>query len=342
MPTELKSKLNTLSAEDFASDQEVRWCPGCGDFAILAQVKQVLAGLDIPREKIAFVSGVGCSSRLPYYLNVYGFHTLHGRAPTVATGLKIARPDLSVWVVTGDGDGLGAGGGHLLHALRRNVDLKVLLFNNEVYGLSKGPSSPTTRAGTRTRTAPAGSAEPPLRPLVVALAAEASFVARTIDVDGEHLAMVLRRAAKHRGSAFVEIYQNCKIFNDGVFDYATDRAMKSDNVLYLEHGQPLVYGKDRNRRIRLNGACLESIEVNGSARRDDFLVHDEQAPNSNLAMLLAGMTAPQLPEVLGVLRGVERPTFEDQLADAGEFRPRLRSTGSVKELFTSEDTWEVA
>ena len=336
MPT----KLTTITAEDFASDQEVRWCPGCGDFAILAQIKQVLASLRIPREKIAFVSGVGCSSRLPYYLNVYGFHTLSGRAPTVATGLKVARPDLSVWVATGDGDGLGAGSNYLLHALRRNVGLKILLFNNEVYGLSKGQSSPTTRPGTRTRTTPHGSTEQPLRPLSVALAAEASFVARTIDVDGEHLAMVLRRAAEHAGAAFVEIYQNCKIFNDGVFDYATDRAVKSDNVLYLEHGKPLVYGKDRNRGIRLRGASLQSFAINGAGHPPDLLVHDEQAADANLATMLAGMTAPNLPEVLGVLRCVERPTFEERLAEVQ--RPRLRGAGTVEELFASEDSWEVA
>src|SRR5437879_3785383 len=204
--------LPTLTADDFASDQEVRWCPGCGDFAILAQLKQVLAGLGVPREKTVFVSGLGCSSRLPYYLSAYGFHTVHGRGPTVATGLKVANPELAVWVVTGDGDGLGAGAAHLIHALRRNVGIKVLLFNNEVYGLSKGQFSPTTRSDTVTRSSPQGSQEVPLRSLALALTAGATFVARTIDVDGEHLAETLRAAAEHRGSAFVEIYQNCKIF----------------------------------------------------------------------------------------------------------------------------------
>ena len=331
--------LRTLTADDFASEQEVRWCPGCGDFAILAQLKQVLAGLEIPRERIVFVSGIGCSSRLPYYLSTFGFHTAHGRAPTVATGLKVAKPELSVWVVTGDGDGLGAGATHLLHALRRNVGIKVLLFNNEVQGLSKGPFSPTTRPGTVTRSSPTGARETPVRPLTFALAAGASFVARTVDVDGEHLAATLRQAAEHRGSAFVEIYQNCKIFNDGVFGYATERSLKSDNVIYLEHGRPLVYGRDRNRGLRLNGLELLPVELNGHIA--ELLIHDETATKPALAALLADATAPALPECLGVLRRVERPTFEEQLAALSVQRSRLQGGGTVEELFAADDTWIV-
>src|SRR6266702_1911992 len=245
--------LPTLTAKDLASDQEVRWCPGCGDYSILAQMKKALAGIGVPREKMVFISGIGCSSRFPYYMNTYGFHTIHGRAPTFATGLKIARPDLSVWVITGDGDGLSIGGNHLIHAIRRNVDVKIILFNNEIYGLTKGQYSPTSRIGTRSKSTPHGSFESPLRPLSVAIAAEATFVARSVDVDIKHLSATLQRAAAHKGSAFVEIYQNCVIFNDGVFEYATDKTVKSDNVMYVEHGKPMVFGKDRNKGIRLNG-----------------------------------------------------------------------------------------
>src|SRR6185503_13125338 len=239
-------ELPVLTPRDFASDQEIRWCPRCGDYSILAQMKKVLPKLGIPKEKIVFVSGIGCSSRFPYYLSTYGFHGIHGRAPAIATGLKITRPDLQVWVITGDGDGLSIGGNHLMHTIRRNVNLKIILFNNEIYGLTKGQYSPTSRQGTRTKSSPLGSIDNPLRPLSVAIGAEATFVARTIDVDINHLTETLKRAASHKGTAFVEIYQNCKIFNDGVFDYTTDKSVKADNALYLEHGKPLLFGKDRN------------------------------------------------------------------------------------------------
>ena len=300
--------LPLLNPSDLTTEQEVRWCPGCGDFSILAQMKNVFAGLGVPREKLVVVSGIGCAGRLPYYLNTYGFHTIHGRAPAVATGIKIANPDLQVWVVTGDGDALGAGGSHLLHALRRNVDIKILLFNNEVFGLTKGQHSPTSRTGTRTRTSPDGSVDAPLRPLTLALAADASFVARTIDVDVDHLTETLRRAAAHRGSAFVEIYQNCKVFNDGVFDYATDKDMKADSLIHLEHGKPLVFGKDRHRAIRLRGLTPEIITLNGHS---DALVHDEQADLMH-ALLLSRLVGPDFPECVGVLRAVQRPTFAEQ------------------------------
>jgi len=331
--------VSTLSAKDFASDQEVRWCPGCGDYAILAVLKKVLAGLGVPREKIVFVSGVGCASRLPYYLQTYGFHTISGRAPTIATGLKAARPELSVWVVTGDGDGIGAGSNHLIHALRRNVDIKILLFNNEVAGLSKGQYSPTTRIGTLTRSSPKGASETPIRPAALALAAEATFVARTIDTDGEHLAKVLEAAATHRGSAFVEILQNCKIFNDGVFEYATDKSMKADAALYLEHAKPLLYGKDRNRGLRLNGLDLEAVEHNGRIG-DDVLIHDENAARPTLAQLLAGLSWPDFPECFGIFRRISRPTFEDQFAHlTADGRGKQKLT--VADLFKSDDTWKI-
>jgi 2-oxoglutarate ferredoxin oxidoreductase subunit beta len=225
------SSLPTLKPDDLTSDQQVRWCPGCGDYSILAQMKKAIAPLGIPREKMVFISGIGCSSRFPYYMNTYGFHTIHGRAPAFATGLKVSRPDLTVWVMTGDGDGLSIGGNHLLHALRRNVDLKIILFNNEIYGLTKGQYSPTSRKGTKTKSSPTGSVETPLKPLAVALGAGATFVARTTDVDIQHLCATLKRASEHKGAAFVEVYQNCVIFNPDIFEYATDKKVKSDNVV---------------------------------------------------------------------------------------------------------------
>ncbi len=332
-----------LTVKDLASDQEVRWCPGCGDFSVLAVLKQVLASLNIPRERFVFVSGVGCSSRLPHYLNTYGFQTIHGRAPAVATGLKLIRQDLSVWVVTGDGDGLSIGGNHLIHALRRNVDLKILLFNNEVMGLTKGQVSPTSRVGTRTRSNPQGSIEEPLHPLTLAVAAGATFAARTIDVDVNHLTETLRRAAAHRGSAFVEIYQNCKVFNDGVFEYATDKGVKADNLIYLEHGRPLTFGQDRNRGIRLRGVRPEAVSVNNGngVEEADLLIHDETAQDTTLAHLLSRMIYPELPECVGVFRCVERPTYGDLLD--GQISEAIQSEGpgDIDSLFAGEDCWVI-
>ncbi|MCH7925253.1 MAG: 2-oxoacid:ferredoxin oxidoreductase subunit beta, partial [Planctomycetes bacterium] len=236
-----------LSPKDYASDQDVRWCPGCGDYSILAQMKKVLAALGVPREKIVFVSGIGCSSRFPYYMNTYGFHTIHGRALPLASGIKITNPELSVWVVTGDGDGLSIGGNHLLHTIRRNLDINILLFNNRIYGLTKGQYSPTSPLGKKTRSSPVGSIDFPLHPISVAIGAEATFVARTIDVNVKHLASILDRAAKHKGTSFVEIYQNCNIFNDQAFEYATGKDTKEDTTIYLEHNRPLVFGKERKK-----------------------------------------------------------------------------------------------
>lgn len=338
----MSTALPVLTAQDFASDQEVRWCPGCGDYAILAQFKKVLASLDMPREKMVLVSGIGCSSRLPYYINAYGFHTIHGRAPAFATGLKLANPDLQVWVITGDGDGLSIGAGHLLHALRRNVDLKILLFNNEVFGLTRGQYSPTSRNGTRTRSSPNGSLDQPFRPLSLALAAEATFVARTIDVEVGHLTEVLRRAALHRGSAFVEIYQNCKIFNDGVFEYTTDKNTKADSTLFLEQGKPLVFGKDRNQGIRCLGQQLAVTPLGNGVPIDDLVHHDEQAEDPGLAFLLSRMQGPTLPEVFGVLRAVEKPTFDGQVLDQLDQIQKLRGKGKLEELLQGDDSWTVA
>jgi 2-oxoglutarate ferredoxin oxidoreductase subunit beta len=333
--------LNVLTAKDLASGQEVRWCPGCGDYSVLAQLKIALAATGIPREKLVFLSGIGCSSRLPFYLNTYGFQALHGRAPTLATGLKLLRPDLSVWVVTGDGDGLAAGSNHLIHAIRRNSDLKIILFNNEVFGLTKGQYSPTSRPGTRTRSSPRGSVEQPLRPLSLALGAEATFVARTIDVDVVHLTETLRRAAAHKGTAFVEIYQNCKIFNDGVFEYATDKGIKADNLLYLEHGQPLVFGTDGTRGLRLRGLRPEVVNLGPGLGHDQLLTHDERDEEPTLAFLLSRLSYPDFPECVGVFRSVERPTHGELVDGQIEEVMRARGRGRLEDLLAGEETWEV-
>lgn len=333
--------LPTLTTKDLTTDQEVRWCPGCGDYSILAQMKKALLTVGVPKEKMVFVSGIGCSSRFPYYMNTYGFHTIHGRAPTFATGLRLANPDLQVWVVTGDGDGLSIGGNHLLHSIRRNVDIKILLFNNEIYGLTKGQYSPTSRIGTKTKTSPMGSVETPARPLTVALAAEATFVARTVDVDVKNLVEILQRAAAHKGSAFVEIYQNCKIFNDGVFEYATDKSVKLDNLLYLEHGKPMIFGKDKNKGIRLNGLKPEVVEIGKDCAVDDLLVHDEKADEPTLATVLSRMISPEFPEPVGVFREIRKPTYEELLdRQIADVRAK-RGVGKLEDLFKAEDAWTV-
>ncbi len=328
--------------KDFVSSQTVRWCPGCGDYAILDSVQKVFAGLGIPREKFVIVSGIGCSSRFPYYMNTYGFHTIHGRAPAIATGLKMTRPELSVWVVTGDGDALSIGGNHILHAMRRNVDLKVLLFNNKIYGLTKGQYSPTSEVGKKTKTTPYGSLDRPLHPLSVALAAEATFVARSADVYGQHLRDVLVRAAAHRGSAFVEILQNCLIFNDGAFDAVTDREVRDDHRIELVHGKPLVFGKARDRGIRLNGLVPEVVKVGpGGVAESDLLVHDEKNRNPGLAYMLSQLENPEFPVPMGVLRALEAPTYDEAVHAQIRKARETGKTADLQALLREGDTWEV-
>jgi 2-oxoglutarate/2-oxoacid ferredoxin oxidoreductase subunit beta len=333
--------LPTLTVKELTTDQEVRWCPGCGDYSILAQMKKALANVGVPREKMVFVSGIGCSSRFPYYMNTYGFHTIHGRAPTVATGLRLANPDLQIWVVTGDGDGLSIGGNHLLHVLRRNIDLKILLFNNEIYGLTKGQYSPTSRTGTPSKTSKTGSLETPIRPLTIAIASEATFIARTVDVDVKHLTETLQKAAAHKGAAFVEIYQNCKIFNDEVFAYATDKSVKADNLLYVEHGKPMIFGKDRNKGIRLNGLAPEVVEIGKDCQIDDLLIHDEKTEDPTLATLLSRMVGPKFPEVMGVYRSFRKPCYEEMLEKQITDNIAKKGKGVVADLFKAEDVWTV-
>src|SRR5256886_2026825 len=293
----------TLTRKDFVTDQEVRWCPGCGDYSILAQAQKVMPELKIPREKIVFVSGIGCSSRFPYYMNTYGFHTIHGRAPAIATGLKTSRPDLHVWVATGDGDALSIGGNHLIHALRRNVDIKILLFNNRIYGLTKGQYSPTSELGKVTKSTPMGSLDWPFNPLSLAIGAEATFVARTLDTDRAHLQEVLRRAAEHRGSAFVEIFQNCNIFNDNAFDFVRD---DKTNRIYLEHGAPIRFGEENEKGVRQrDDGSVEVVEVGANGDSDGLLVHDAKHAEPSLAFALSRLTMATVGAApIGVFRSV--------------------------------------
>jgi 2-oxoglutarate ferredoxin oxidoreductase subunit beta len=334
------SEVIKLTRKDFTSDQTVRWCPGCGDYAILAQMQKVLPELGVPKEKIVFISGIGCSSRFPYYMNTYGIHSIHGRAPTLATGLKLANPDLSIWVITGDGDGLSIGGNHLLHALRRNIDINIILFNNRIYGLTKGQYSPTSLQGHKTKSSPMGTVEQPLNPISVAVGSEATFIARTIDTNVNHMAETLRRAAEHKGTSFVEIYQNCVIFNDKAWEYATDSAVKDENVLLLEHGQPMTFGKNRDKGIRLNELDPEVVSLDIAAR-EDLLVHREDAPEPSLAYLLSRMRQPDFPEPIGVFRCIDRPVYEQAVLGQVQAAINSRGKGDLKKLYQSADTWEV-
>jgi 2-oxoglutarate ferredoxin oxidoreductase subunit beta len=327
-----------LTRKDFVTDQEVRWCPGCGDYAILAQVQKVMPEFGIPRENIVFISGIGCSSRFPYYMNTYGFHTIHGRAPALATGLKVSRPDLDVWVVTGDGDGLSIGGNHLIHALRRNIDFNILLFNNRIYGLTKGQYSPTSEVGKVTKSTPMGSIDYPFNPITVALGASATFVARTIDVEQKHLGETLKRAHAHRGASFVEILQNCNIFNDGAFNDLSDKAIKADHQLVLEHGKPLIFGKNRDKGIRMNGQRAEVVTLGDGVTEKDLVVHDET--NLALAFMLANFEAP-MPAPIGVFYATSRPTYDAAMnAQLAEAKAK-QGAGDIAALLKRGDVWTV-
>ncbi len=337
----MSTELRVLTEGDFASDQTVRWCPGCGDYSILAQMKKVLPTLGIPQEKTVFISGIGCSSRFPYYVNTYGIHSIHGRAPAIATGLKSARPDLTVWVITGDGDGLSIGGNHLMHAIRRNIDVNIILFNNRIYGLTKGQYSPTSPVGKVTNSTPMGAIDNPIHPLSIAIGCEGTFVARAIDTNIKHLQMILKRAAEHRGTSFVEVYQNCNVFNDGAWDYATKRETKDDSVIELEHGKPLIFGKDKNKGIRLNGLDPEIVELGKGISEDDLLFHDEKAEEPSLAYLLSRMRHPEFPEPIGVFRAVDRPKYDDELNKQIALAKQTKGQGDFNKLFSMGETWVV-
>jgi 2-oxoglutarate/2-oxoacid ferredoxin oxidoreductase subunit beta len=333
--------LTKLSLKDFASDQEVRWCPGCGDYAILKTIQKLMPELNVPRENQVFVSGIGCSSRFPYYMNTYGFHTIHGRAPAIATGVKLANPDLDVWVITGDGDGFSIGGNHMLHVLRRNIDLQILLFNNEIYGLTKGQYSPTSKQGTLSPSSPEGSIDLPLSPCQVALGAGASFVARSIDTEAMHLSTVVRRGHDHRGAAFIEILQNCPIYNDGIFDTVKEKKTAADFRIEVEHGKPLVFGQNREKGIRLNTLTLrlEVVHLGGAIAEQDLLVHDES--NKVLAHLLSDMSGPEFPVPVGVLYSEIKPGYISAVKEQ-MLAARSRSRGNMSELLKGGNTWVVS
>ncbi len=331
----MNQAIPTLTIKDFTSDQEVRWCPGCGDYAILKTIQKLMPELGRPRESQVFVSGIGCSSRFPYYMNTYGFHSIHGRAPAIATGVKLANPELDVWVVTGDGDGFSIGGNHMLHVIRRNVNLQILLFNNEIYGLTKGQYSPTSQVGTRSPSSPGGSIDLPLSPCDVVLGAGGTFVARSIDTDAKHLSRVAALAHGHSGAAFIEILQNCPIYNDGVFDKVKDKKIADEFKVELEHGKPILFGKEREEGIRLNRKTLKLEVV--AADADDILVHDET--NKTQAQLLAAMKNPEFPIAVGVLYRESKSNFSD---DTRTQLIKVRETpGDLQSLLLSGHTWTV-
>ena len=326
-----------LKKKDFESDQAVRWCPGCGDYAILAQTQKNMPSFGRKREEFVFVSGIGCSSRFPYYMNTYGFHSIHGRAPAIATGVKIANPDLSVWVVTGDGDGLSIGGNHFMHVLRRNMDLNILMFNNRIYGLTKGQYSPTSEQGKKTKASPFGSIDYPLNPPSLALGAQATFVARTIDRWQKHLAEMLGRSYNHNGGSFIEIYQNCNIFNDGAFEEYTG-AEKFENVIELKHGEPMVFAQG-TKGIKLVGSNATVVDMAKNSI-DDILIHNET--NLDLAHIIANWTSHStLPEPIGVIYCIDKPTYNQQMVDQIEAAKKAKGLSKVQDLMNAGDTWVV-
>lgn len=322
-----------LNAKDFSSGLPVKWCPGCGDFAILSQIQKAMAGMGLPHEKYAVISGIGCSSRFPYYVNTYGFHTMHGRAPAVATGVKLANPELAVWVVTGDGDGLSIGGNHMLHAIRKNIGLKIVLFNNRIYALTKGQASPTTQPGTKTKTTPAGSLDFPFNPARFAAGLDCTFVARGIDFDLAGNSAILERAAAHNGTVFIEILQKCVPFSDKEFDPLKDPGTKEDNVLRVAHGQPLVFGKEKNKGIAFRGFRPEVVAFDPGKIPAEVAVYDETSPE--MAYLISGLSQPEFPVPVGVFKAVAKPSYEDLVAgQSGKPEP-------LASLLAGPDAWEV-
>ncbi|MEE8367760.1 MAG: 2-oxoacid:ferredoxin oxidoreductase subunit beta [Thermoanaerobaculia bacterium] len=330
-----------LTKKDFQSDQEVRWCPGCGDYAVLSAVQAVFPELGIPKEDFVVVSGIGCSSRFPYYMDTYGFHSIHGRAPAIATGLKLARPELEVWIVTGDGDSMSIGGNHLIHMLRRNIGVKVLMFNNRIYGLTKGQYSPTSEIGKRTKSSPLGSVDNPFNPISLVIGSGATFVARSVDIYQQHLKETLLQAAQHKGTAFIEIYQNCNIFNDHAFSYMTDKPIREDQTLYLESGKPLVFGKDKTKGIRLQGTQLEVIDLGDEMTADDCLVWDETMENPAISFMVGQMGPPDFPTPIGVLRSVQHPSYDQLVVDQIQYAVKQSGDGKLEDLIYSGELWTV-
>jgi len=335
--------MDTLTSKDFSSDQDVRWCPGCGDYTILKQVQNTMPELGIARENIVFVAGIGCSSRFPYYMNTFGMHTIHGRGPAVASGLKISRPDLSVWLVTGDGDALSIGGNHIIHVLRRNVDINILLFNNEIYGLTKGQYSPTSQEGSVTKSTPMGSIDHPFNPIALALGSDGSFIGRAMDRDPKHLNTMMLRAAKHKGTSFLEIYQNCVVFNDGAFEMYTDKASRPASALYLEHGMPLIFGDGDSKGIRFDGMTPQVVDLGSGYGADDLWIHDENDAMKAyiLSRFFTSGNADGFPRPFGVFYESRRPSYEQLVADQMAAADKRYGAPDLDKLLEGEETWVV-
>ncbi|MBW8051339.1 MAG: 2-oxoacid:ferredoxin oxidoreductase subunit beta [Cytophagales bacterium] len=329
-----------LTKKDFASDQMVRWCPGCGDYAILSAMQNAMPQLGKKKEDFVFVGGIGCAARFPYYMNTYGFHTIHGRAPAIATGVKLANPELSVWEITGDGDSLAIGGNHFIHVLRRNVDINILLFNNEIYGLTKGQYSPTSKTGLITKSTPMGSLERPFNAGEVAIGARATFFARTIDTNPKLMTRIFVESARHKGTSLIEILQNCVIYNDKTFGEITSKETKDDNQLHLEHGKPMLFGQEMNKGIRLNGLKLEVVNLSENGI-DDILVHDAHESDPTLHAMLIRMNPPEFPAALGIIRAIEAPTYDDLIYEQIKQSKEKAKFKNMDELLNSGNTWEV-
>ena len=334
--------MEDLTNKDFSSNQEVRWCPGCGDYAILRSMQKALPQLKRKKEDFVFISGIGCSSRFPYYMDTYGFHSIHGRAPAFATGMKLANPNLSVWQITGDGDALAIGGNHFIHALRRNIDINILLFNNEIYGLTKGQFSPTSKKGIKTKSNPHGTTDEPFSPSDLAIGAQGTFFARVVDTNPKLMQKIFVEAESHRGTSLIEILQNCVIFNDKTFAPITAKEVKQESQLILEHGKPMLFGAELNKGIVLNGFKLEVVTIgeNGMTE-DDILVHNAQEQDPTLHAMLARMRPPEFPAALGIIRAVDRPTFDSGVLSQLEYEKENAKFKTVDELLESGDTWEI-
>ena len=336
----MSNENNVLTKKDFTSDQDVRWCPGCGDYAILSQVQKVFPELGIPKEDFLIVSGIGCSSRFPYYMDTFGFHSIHGRAPAVATGAKLANPDLSVWVITGDGDAMSIGGNHFIHVIRRNVDMNILMFNNQIYGLTKGQYSPTSELGKVTKSTPMGSLDFPFNPPQLTLGAGGTFVARTLDREMKHMAEIIKEANLHQGTSFIEIYQNCNIFNDGAFSHLTNRETKKQNLLILKNGQPMVFGDSNDKGLILEGSNLKVVSIGSEYSMEDILIHNKS--DKNLAMLLSEITYDEdLPVPIGVIYKEDKPTYDSMLVDQLSIAKEKKKDTDLQFLISGPNTWKV-
>ena len=334
------NNAQSLKRQDFVTDQDVRWCPGCGDYAILAQAQKIFPDLGIPKEQFLIVSGIGCSSRFPYYMNTYGFHSIHGRAPAIATGAKLANPNLSVWVVTGDGDTMSIGGNHFIHVIRRNIDLNILMFNNQIYGLTKGQYSPTSELGKITQSTPMGSLDYPFNPPQLALGANGTFIARTIDREQKHMGQVLLESSEHHGTSFVEIYQNCNIFNDGAFSELTEKETKAETQLKLEHGKPMIFGAKDDKGLILEGSSFKVVEIGKDYTQDDILIHDKA--NKNMAMLLSEITyIPELPVPIGILYQEKKATYEEMMSDQIVDTIKSKGKGNLESILLGTNSWTV-